>query len=97
MKIEVTPARLCHGLHCSCSSVSSYLVFLSFSLAFIRSSVRVLGVAVLSCRPVPTLTPSLPRGVALSHRITGGLLRSQLVAIPSEDGVAGLTGRQLLK
>lgn len=60
------------------------------------SSVRVLGV-VLSRWLVPTLTPSLTRGVALSHRITGGLLRSQLVTVPTEDGVASLAGCQLLE
>lgn len=61
------------------------------------SSVRVLGVVVLSRWLVPTLTPSLTRGVALSHRITGGLLRSQLVTVPTEDGVASLAGCQLLE
>lgn len=62
------------------------------------SSVRVLGVVVVLSRwLVPTLTPSLTRGVALSHRITGGLLRSQLVTVPTEDGVARPAGCQLLE
>lgn len=60
-------------------------------------SVRVLGVAVLSRWPVPTPPSPGPWGVALSHRISERLLRSQLVAAPVEDGVASLAGRQLLE
>lgn len=38
------------------------LLFLFPLLSIFLSSVRVLGVAVLSCWPVPTLTPSLTPG-----------------------------------
>lgn len=65
MKIEVTPARLCHGLHCSCSSVSSYLVFLSF-FASIHSFFRK-GVgcccSVLPACPNPDPLPAPGRGI----------------------------------
>lgn len=85
MKIQVSPTWLCHGLHSPPSSFSSS------SLFFFFSSVRVLGVAVLSHQPVPTLTPSLTPGV------TGRPLRSQLVTVSAEDGVACLAGCQLLE
>lgn len=35
--------------------------------------------------------------MAPSHSVAGGPLRSQLVAVPTEDGVASLAGRQLLE
>lgn len=35
--------------------------------------------------------------MASSHRLVGRLLRSQFVAVSTEDGVAGLTGSQLLE
>lgn len=35
--------------------------------------------------------------MASSHRLVGRLLRSQFVAVSTEDGVAGLAGSQLLE
>lgn len=67
MKIQVILTWLCHGMHSSPVSCSSFLIILLFILILLLissliSSVRVLGVTVLSRWPVPTLTHSLTLG-----------------------------------
>lgn len=97
MKIEIIPTWLCRRLEAAPIVLLKTSCFLFVLLLFLRCC-RQSGCWVSLFSParwlVPTRTPPRPKAVAPSHGMAG---RSQLVAVPAQDGVASLAGCQLLE